>query len=51
MACKKSESKSYRPLVGPIEMLGSCTAAATDSHGAYACFSSDMCSHSTTVYL
>ena len=38
MACKKSGFKSYRPLVGPIEMLGLCTAVATNSQGAYACF-------------
>ena len=42
--------KSYRPLVGPIETQGSCTAAATKSQGAHACYSSDVCGHSTTVY-
>jgi len=51
MACKKSGFKSYRPLVGPIETQGSCTAAATKSQGAHACYSSDVCGNSTTVYL
>ena len=51
MACKKSRFKSYRPLVGTIEMQGSCTAAATKSHGAHACYSSNVCGYSTTVYL
>ena len=51
MACKKSGFKCYRPLVGPIEMQSLCTAAATKSQGAYVCFSSDVCGHSTTVYL
>ena len=50
MACKKSGFKSYRPLVGPIETQGSCTAAATKSQGAHACYSSDECGHSTTLY-
>jgi len=43
--------KSYRPLVGPIEIQGSYTAAATKYQGAdHACYSSDVCGHSTTVY-
>ena len=54
-ACKHSDGlnkyKSYGPLVGPIETQGSCTAAATKSQGVHACFSSDVCGHSTTVYL
>jgi len=47
---QKSGFKSYRPRVGPIEMHGSCTAAATKSQGAHACYSSDVCGHFTTVY-
>jgi len=39
--------KSYRPLV---ETQGSCTAAATKSQEAQACYSSDVCGHSTTAY-
>ena len=46
----KSGFKSYRPLVGPIETLGSCTAAATKSQGVHACYSSDVRGNSTTVY-
>ena len=41
--------KSYRPLVGPIDTHGSCTAAETKSEGAHSCYSSAMCGHSTTV--
>ena len=47
---KKSGFKSHRPLVGPIETQGSCTAAETKSPAAHACYSPDMCGHSTTVY-
>jgi len=49
MACKKSGYKTYRPLVGPIETQGSCTADATKSQGAHVCYSSDVCGHSTQV--
>ena len=42
LRCKKSEFETYRPLVGPIETQGSCTAAATKSQGAHACYSSDV---------
>jgi len=38
MACKKSGFKSYRPLVGPIETQGLCTASATKPQGAHACY-------------
>ena len=38
---KSLNFKSYQPLVGPTEMQGSCTAAATKSQGAHACYSSD----------
>ena len=31
---KSLKFKSYRPVVGPIEMQGSCTAAETKSQGA-----------------
>jgi len=41
---------SYRPLVGPTETQGSCTAAATKSQGAHVCYSSDVRGNSTTVY-
>ena len=51
MACRESGLKAYRPLVGPIETQGLCTAAATKYHGAHACYLSDVCGHSTTVYL
>ena len=50
MAHKQSGFKSYRPLVGPIETQGSCTTAATKSRGAQACYISEVCGHSTTVY-
>ena len=50
MACKKSGFKSYRPRVGPIETHGSCTAAATKSQEAHACYSSNVCGHSTLLY-
>ena len=50
MACKKSGFKYYRPLVGPIAMQGSCTTAATKSHGAHECYSSNVCGLSTAVY-
>ena len=50
MACKKSGFKSYRSLVGPIETQGLCTASATKSQEAHACYSSDVCGDSTTVY-
>ena len=49
MACEKSGFKSYRPLVGPIETQGSCTSVTTKSRGAHACYSLDVCDHSTTV--
>jgi len=50
MTCKKSGFKSYWPLLEPIETQGMCTAAATKSQGAPSCYSSDLCSNSTTVY-
>ena len=50
MAHKQSGLNSYRPLVGPIETQGSCTTTATKSQGAHACYISDVCGHSTTVY-
>jgi len=50
MACQNSGFKSYRLLVGPIETQGSCIAAATKSQGTHACYLSDVCGHSTTVY-
>ena len=37
--------------VGPIETQSSSRSAATKSHGAHACYSSDVCGYSTTVYL
>ena len=46
----KSGFKSYRPLVGPTAAQGPCTVAETKSQGAHACYSSDVCGHSTTVY-
>ena len=51
MACKTSEFKSYWPLVGPTDMQGLCTAPTTKSQGAHACYSSDVCGHSTIVYI
>ena len=50
MACKRSGFKSNRPLNGPIETQGSWITAATKSQGAYSCYLSDVCGHSTTVY-
>ena len=38
---RKSGFKSYRPFVGPIETQVSCTATATKSQGAHACYSSE----------
>ena len=32
---KSLDSETYRPLVGPIETKGSCTATATKSQGAH----------------
>jgi len=46
----QSGFKSYRALVGPIKTQGLCTAAATKSQGAHACYSSNVCGPSTTVY-
>ena len=46
---KRLNFKSYRPLVGPTEMQGSCTATATKSQGAHSCYSSEVCGHSTIV--
>jgi len=34
---------SYRPLVGPTETQGSCTAATTKSQEAHVCYSSEWC--------
>ena len=48
---KSLKFKSYRPLVGASEMQGSCTAAATKSQGAQACYSSEVGDHSTRVYI
>ena len=46
---KQTRFKSCWQLVGPIETQGSCTAVATKSQGAHACYSSAVC-RSTTVY-
>ena len=43
--------KSYRPLVGPTDMQGSCTAAVTKSRGAHACKSSEVCGHSVHSFI
>ena len=47
MACKKSGFKSYQP----IETQGSCIAAVTKSQEAHACYSSDVCGHSTKRHI
>ena len=49
MACKKIWIYILSTS-GPIETQGSCTAAETISQRAHACYSSDMCGHSTSVY-
>ena len=54
-ACSKQRAKSltfksYRPLVEPTEMQGSCLAAATKSQGARVCNSPEVCGHSIRVY-
>ena len=38
-------------LLDLFETQGSCTVAATKSQGTQPCYSSDVCGHSTTVYL
>ena len=46
---KRLDLNPIRPLVRPLETQGSCTTAATKSQGTEACYSSDVCGHSTTA--
>ena len=46
-----AKSLDLNPIDHSLETQGSCTAATSKFQGAHARYSSDVCGHSTTVYL